>query len=60
MPYQPLFLSFALLLSACAAGPLAPTGPLGVGTTTWVMEHPTSLDDPLPPEDGPRRVPVQA
>ncbi|MCB9741220.1 MAG: alpha/beta fold hydrolase [Alphaproteobacteria bacterium] len=49
-----------LLLLGCAAGPLSPGGPQAVGTTTWVVEHPATLVDPLPPEEGPRRVPVQA
>ncbi len=60
MSVKPITLFLPLLLSACAAGTLSPTGPHAVGTTTWVAEHPGDLADPLPPKEGVRRVPAQA
>jgi dienelactone hydrolase len=41
-------------------GPLPVQGPGAVGTSTWVVTHPAGIDDPVPPESGPRRVSVQA
>lgn len=53
-------LALALFTTGCASGILEPTGSHPVGTVTWVVEHAEGLNDPLPPKDGLRRVPVQA
>lgn len=57
-----VLVTLAVVVSAVSGpgGALPAQGPGAVGTSTWVLTHPPSLDDPVPPERGPRQISVQA